>query len=285
MKTAREENMGVIATARNRMNWPPKELSAVSDDRFNTLYLHNDPNGFLIGRWIDNNIVKMVSNIHTGADTECVERERRRPRTNGVNKAHVKTVWGDDPVKKIKIPAMIDDYNHNMGGCDVADQKIAYYRPNLRCRRIHTPMFLHGTDLVRINSHVAHDSVNKCTTSQKDYVLKFIAALNDRGIKLRYNRATRAVVDMAAKLAPKERRRRTTKIPTLPIKRHQGEASDHVAIFQGTKQKACIMCSYKRMNDKGSPHKVSYIVRKCAYCDVFLCKACFEPYHCQEASS
>ena len=90
---------------------------------------------YRIFRWIDNNIVKMVSNIHTGDSTEQVLRNRRKPRLNEFNKKHVRLIWGDEHRKELEIPQIINDYNHWMLGVDVVDQLIAYYRPKIRCRR------------------------------------------------------------------------------------------------------------------------------------------------------
>jgi hypothetical protein len=98
----------------------------------------NDAKDFKIARWIDNNVVTMVSTVHTGE--ESIERVRRKPRPTSVNWRHLELVWGANPVREIRIPCMIDDYNHWMGGVDKADQLIAYYRPNLRCRRVWMPL-------------------------------------------------------------------------------------------------------------------------------------------------
>ena len=38
----------------------------MKDDWFNSLYLLNDKLNYLIARWIDNNVVTMVSTVHTG---------------------------------------------------------------------------------------------------------------------------------------------------------------------------------------------------------------------------
>jgi hypothetical protein len=38
----RDEGVGCIGTARFKAGWPPKEYKAISDTRFNTLYLMND---------------------------------------------------------------------------------------------------------------------------------------------------------------------------------------------------------------------------------------------------
>ena len=34
------------------------------------------------------------------------------------------------------------------------DQLIAYYRPNLHCRRTWMPIFFHGLDVVRLNAYI-----------------------------------------------------------------------------------------------------------------------------------
>ena len=111
---------------------------------------------YRIFRWIDNNIVKMVSNIHTGDSTEQVLRNRRKPRLNEFNKKHVRLIWGDEHRKQLEIPQIINDYNHWMLGVDVVDQLIAYYRPKIRCRRTWVPIFLHCLDILRVNSYVLY---------------------------------------------------------------------------------------------------------------------------------
>ena len=78
---------------------------------------------------IDNNIVKMVSNVLTGASTEQVLRNRRKPRLNKFNKKHIKLIWGDQHRKKVQISQIINDYNCWILGVDVVNQLIAYYRP------------------------------------------------------------------------------------------------------------------------------------------------------------
>ena len=98
-----------------RSNWSPPEFSkkALHDERYNTLYYMNDPKGnFRMFRWIDNNIVKMLFNVHMGAKDESVMKPRKKPRINEFNRKHICIVWGDEHVVAIKIPTIINDYNH-----------------------------------------------------------------------------------------------------------------------------------------------------------------------------
>ena len=76
-----------------RTNWPPLDFSkrALHDELYNTFYHMNDPIGnFRMFRWIDDNIVKMVSNVHMGTKDEAVIRPpRKKPRLNGFNRKHI----------------------------------------------------------------------------------------------------------------------------------------------------------------------------------------------------
>ena len=189
----RKCGVAAMGTARGRPGWPPKEIGkkSIQDKRYNSLYYMNDKVGnYRIFRWIDNNIVKMVSNVHTGGPTEQVLRNRRKPRLNEFNKKHVKLIWGDQHRKQLEIPQIINDYNHWMLGVDVVDQLIAYYRPKIRCRRTWVPIFLHCLDILRVNSYVLYKETsynhpnfdNKRTKeNHKHFLIEFVNSLIRRG--------------------------------------------------------------------------------------------------------
>ena len=82
--------------------------------------------------WIDNNVVKMVSTIHMGTKDEVIMKSRKKPRINEFNRKHICPILGDEHVVPIKIPTLINDYNHWMLVVDLVDQLIAYYRPEVR---------------------------------------------------------------------------------------------------------------------------------------------------------
>ena len=62
-------------------------------------------------------------------------KERKRPAKTSTNGRIVRDVFGDLPIKELKIPCFINDYNQNMGGIDLANQfREAYetHRPTYR---------------------------------------------------------------------------------------------------------------------------------------------------------
>ena len=150
MNACRERGMGAFGTARPSRGWPPEPIKEIDDMRFNTLYWCNDKENFTIYRWLDNNAVLFVSNVH-GTD-ECCEVVRKRPRQTQTNRSNIQRVIGGEGTKAMVIPAIVDDYNNCMNGVDRADQLIAYYKPNLVCNQTLMPMFLHALDVIRINS-------------------------------------------------------------------------------------------------------------------------------------
>ena len=94
IKKLRDENIGVVGTARFKRNWPPKELKDVNVENcnFNDFYYTYDDHGSLVARWMDNNMVFLVSTVHRVG--QMVQRVCRRPRLTPTNKRHVRQVWG-----------------------------------------------------------------------------------------------------------------------------------------------------------------------------------------------
>ena len=116
---ARERHVAVVGTARAQGGWPPKEYRDVEEERFNSLHVDN----FQINRWVDNNIVTMVTTMHELDETTvCV---RKKPQVTTVNKKNLSQTWDDSATKAIEIPQCVDNYNHWMGGVDVADQLVS----------------------------------------------------------------------------------------------------------------------------------------------------------------
>ena len=101
----REEGVAVVGTARARKGWPPKPIAQVKDTRFNTVYFMKTKDNYIIARWVDNNIVTMVSTMHD--PMEAIKKTRRRPRTTTANKSHVNSVWGPHAKCNVWIPVRL----------------------------------------------------------------------------------------------------------------------------------------------------------------------------------
>jgi hypothetical protein len=249
----------------------------------------NNENGFRIFRWVDNNVVTMVSSFHDGKE-ENPTRRRRKPRQTNTNRAHVEQVWGAQGVTDIEIPAVIDDYNHYMLGVDKADQLIAYYRPDLRCRRTWMPLMFHVLDCMRTNSYVACRAKGY-RNSHKSFTMEWCRALFSRAKaeEIRQTRKQRANERDGNRIhgsvlpASKRRRMSHTK-PELPMHQYSEPKEDHhpVCLPLEKKPKTCTYCSYMFALEKaagGNPDPLRKSKQFCFACGDFLCKEHFDIFH------
>ncbi len=281
----RKAGVAVVGTARARKGWPPKEIRDNKDDRFNTVYFQHAKENFLILRWVDNNVVTFVSTTHK--PEAAVLKARRRPRSTNTNKNHINDVWGKAHRATIKIPQIVDDYNMWMGGVDKADQFIAYYRPNLRCRRTWMPVMLHWLNVTRINMYIAHLGLCQKTSQvdHKAFLKLTIMAFYSRAIER--DQGSRRRNSPSVTGAPKKKRFRLSATdPKLPESRLKDtDTGPHVLIVADSQGK-CRYCSYRILLAKKEGKSVENMSvckprKKCLACDCHLCKGCFDLYHAQ----
>lgn len=118
----REKNIGPCGTTRvNRIEYPAHlEQHALTE--WNTID-GCSIDGVLCFRWMDNNIVRMLTTVHPW--NEVTRSMRQRPRKTSTNATVVRKAFGDKERAAFFIPTAIDDYNHYMGGVDIADQRRA----------------------------------------------------------------------------------------------------------------------------------------------------------------
>ena len=83
-----------------------------------------------------------------------MEKNRKRPRTSSSNAVEVRKVFGANHRQKLKIPLMVDDYNHFMGGVDIADQLRGYNSTQIQARRNWMPLFFWLLDTALVNSYL-----------------------------------------------------------------------------------------------------------------------------------
>ncbi|CAG8652128.1 6526_t:CDS:2, partial [Paraglomus brasilianum] len=123
-KYMRDNGLGACGTVRTNSSKFPKELKinkGISLD-WNTIS-GKVVDDVLAIVWVDNSPVTMLTTIHEIVGEEWkIIRNRRRPRETSSNASTVHRVFGNASRKELSIPKVIDDYNHYMGGVDIADQ-------------------------------------------------------------------------------------------------------------------------------------------------------------------
>jgi hypothetical protein len=88
--------------------------------------------------WKDSGIVLFQSSV--GNPSDLIERPRKRP-SNGGSKKELDKVWGNQFVKDLNIPLLIDHYNHRMNAVDLMDQIRSYCTTQRRTSRTWRPLF------------------------------------------------------------------------------------------------------------------------------------------------
>ncbi|PVH68879.1 hypothetical protein DL98DRAFT_387994, partial [Cadophora sp. DSE1049] len=78
---------------------------------------------------------------------------RKRPAKTSINGRIVRQIFGEDHTKELHIPRFIDDYNHHMGGVDLANQFREAYETHRITQRNWWPLFYWLIDMACINAY------------------------------------------------------------------------------------------------------------------------------------
>ena len=189
------------------------------------------------------------------------------------------------------------------GGVDIVDQLIAYYHPNVRCRRTWIPMFLQIVSMVRCNAMVVHKDhciKNKLKqVTHKDFTLSMIEVLlkNAKRHSASCGKQSSSVFPERHSLAkPNVKKRRHLCLDTFneawPIRFQPNHQRLPV---EGTTRGTCIECCKNKLLEKkeGEVDKIQwskgmgrtgYACFECTQANAdgttcFLCKDCFKEFH------
>jgi Transposase IS4 len=289
-KYLRENNIGACGTVRkNSANFPQilKVDKKLDWDTLSGVVVDN----VLAILWMDNGPVTMLSTIHQiDEDENRIERIRRRPRETSTNAAKVRAVFGNSSKKSLPIPIVIDDYNHFMGGVDIADQLRGYYGTQLPVRRTWMPLFFWLIDTAIINSYLVLKKSDK-NISHKDFRMQLVWDLIKAGLEEKEKKPnTRSQVDELTNQfkfiqvdATKQQQYVTANFE-LPSERLLPDG--HLPEWREARN-SCIWCKYLIKKDqkettKNPPQSQLY----CIKCNVALCcnksrSNCFKDYHTQ----
>ena len=197
-----DEHVHVCGTAKGKRGWPPAVIKSQTDGRFNSLHHLTARSGkYKIYRWVDNNVVWLVSTFHDADST--VSTTRKRPHINQTNRHNVQLVWGDNYEVEVKIPECVDYYNNKKVGVDGADQLIASYTPKVRFHRTWMPQMSHAHNCIRVNSYVVQKNMCTYPVTAKEYVLVWIRTLMHRArMCARSTRTVMAASSLCARPPP-----------------------------------------------------------------------------------
>src|SRR5690349_5886489 len=174
----REKNIGACGTVRANSRKFPKKLKIPKKTKMEWNFRSAvEVDKVLAILWIDNGPVTMLSTIHGLKESSWhVEKNRRRPRKSSLNADKVREIFGNNSRMKLKIPRVINDYNHHMGGVDIADQLRSYNSTQLTSNRNWMPLFFWILDIALVNSYKLA-GLNGWTKSQVAFRKKLLWSL------------------------------------------------------------------------------------------------------------
>jgi Transposase IS4 len=264
---------GATGTTRPHKELPPelKELKERFSTKlpWNTLLAKVVDNTLCLA-WQDNNIVLALSNIHTVHNTDDFrEKVRKRPTATSTNARIVRTVFGEESTKELCIPRFIDDYNHYMGGVDLANQFREAYEVHRTSQRNWWPLFYWLIDVACINAYRLYQlytvQQGERPLAHKEFRIELYQKL------LNYSSQAK-LEQLHLKLGGKR-----LFIPESPRIHYWARRQ---------KRTTCVWCLHKLRCDRVLDKKVikSRVKRSfggCVFCDVALCKEgeCWAQYH------
>ncbi|CAG8805876.1 2702_t:CDS:2, partial [Cetraspora pellucida] len=210
----------------------------------------------LSGVVVDNGPVTMLTTIHEVTGDECrIERVRRQPREISTNVTKVRAVFGTASKKALPISRVIDDYNHHMGGVDIADQLRGYYGIQLPVRRTWMPLFYWLLDTSIINSYLIFKK-NSENISQKGFRIQLVWDLISAGMEENNSTKKLNTQSQTEELAknidthPSRKQYVTSKFELLLLRL---SLEGHLPEWRKDKI-SCVWCKYlvKKKNEKAS---------------------------------
>ena len=177
--------------------------------------------------------------------------------------------------RALPIPGAIDDYNHFMGGVDIADQLRASFSTQQRGVKPWRPLFYWLLDTTIINAFRISEHQRKAKLgSAKDKVRSAHRAFREA-----------LVLELLKDPLPKPPKRACIKKNTaLPNIRLTRPIEIHTRILG--KRAACVFCRWSRVTKRGRTTKVitkSANIPKtrlvCSHCSINLCTECFTAFH------
>ena len=174
----------------------------------------------------------------------------------------------------LPIPEAINDYNHHMGGVDIADQLRAGFSTQQRGVKPWRPLFYWLLDSTIINAFRLSEHQRKAKLSGKDKVRSAHRAFREALVS--------KLLQDPLPTAPKQVYiTKHTKLPKIRLTRPIGI---HHQI--SGKQAHCVFCRWSRITKRGRSMKIiakSQNVHKttlvCSHYSINLCIECFDALH------
>ncbi|XP_035528002.1 piggyBac transposable element-derived protein 4-like [Morone saxatilis] len=211
-------------------------------------------------KWYDNKPVVMLSTVHAEQPEDTCQ-------------------WWSKKDKKyltVTRPSIVREYNSKMGGVDMSDRMISYYRMSVRTKKWTIRMLMHFTDLALVNSWLLYRRDNQENGTPRKAIMKF---LEFRMVVAQVFLSKCDVLHKAARVAeaenenghipPPGKKSRVTPIPHVSVRSSAAHLPEMVGLQNPMRCRAQGCTGKSRV--------------RCMTCNVHLClqseRNCFAAFH------
>lgn len=212
-------------------------------------------------KWYDNKPVVMLSAVHAEQPEDTCQR------------------WSKKEKKYVTVtrPSIVREYNNKMGGVDMSDRMISYYRMSVRTKKWTIRMLMHFTDLALGNSWLLYRQDNQKNGTPRKAIMKFLefrmvvaqVFLNKCDVLHEDAHVAHAEEENAHHPQP-GKRSRITPVPHVSVRTYSAAHLPEMADLKNP----------MRCRGQGCPGKSRV---RCMKCNVFLCsqseRNCFAAFH------
>lgn len=211
-------------------------------------------------KWYDNKPVVMPSTVHSEQPEDTCEQ------------------WSKKENKYVTVtrPNIVREYNSEMGGVDMSDRMMSYYRMCVRTKKWTIRMLMHFTNLALVNSWLLYHRDNQENGTSKEAIMKFLEfRMVVAQVFLRKCDVLREGSHVAEEenenghLPPPGKKSRVVPIPHLSVRSSAAHLLEMVALKNPMRYRAQGCTGKSRV--------------RCMTCNVYLCLQsecnCFAAFH------
>ncbi|XP_057697421.1 piggyBac transposable element-derived protein 3-like isoform X1 [Corythoichthys intestinalis] len=136
----------------------PSDKTMKKNRRGTSAQVTNLDGNIYVTKWFDNKPVLMMSTVHAREPEDTCQRWDKKL------KRHV----------TISRPFVICEYNSKMGGVDLVDRMMSYYRMSVRTKKWTLRMLMHFTDLALANSRLLYRKDLTLNDTPKKNIMQFL---------------------------------------------------------------------------------------------------------------
>lgn len=170
----------------------------------------------------------------------------------------------------IKRPSAIREYNNSMGGVDLSDRMLSFYRMKARTRKWTVRTIFHFFDLALVNSWILYRQDQKAQKAKAMQFLDFRISVAESLLSIDDKDQSSDESDLDHGPSQAKRPRISTSVPAMP---QRTSGAKHLPIMENCKNSM-------RCRREGCKGKTKV---RCFGCNVFLClvadRQCFFKFH------